>query len=202
VNPASECRDEAVIAIIRLTRRYRYADVVRPHRLALRPGTSARDNDDIMTTDSGVLQVLVVEDDLGDVALIENAFGEQDVPSVLHHVADGAEALAFLQRQAPYAEAPRPDLILLDLNMPRLDGRQVLASIKADEQLKAIPVVVFTTSSTPSDVLSSYGAHANAYVTKPLDLDDFDRVLTQIRGFYGQTVTLPRPGDSSPPSVE
>ncbi|GIE28682.1 two-component system response regulator [Actinoplanes italicus] len=147
-----------------------------------------------MTTDSAVLQVLLVEDDLGDVALIENAFAEQDVPTVLHHVADGAEALAFLQHQPPYTEVPRPDLILLDLNMPRLDGRQVLATIKADEQLKAIPVVVFTTSSTPADVLASYGAHANAYVTKPLDLDDFDRVLTQIRGFYGRTVTLPRPG--------
>ncbi|MEU4624779.1 response regulator [Actinoplanes sp. NPDC023801] len=145
-----------------------------------------------MPNSSAVLQVLLVEDDLGDVALIENAFSEHDVPTTLHHVPDGAAALVFLQQQAPYTEAPRPDLILLDLNMPRLDGRQVLTTIKADEQLKTIPVVVFTTSATPADILTSYGAHANAYVTKPIDLDDFDRALTQIRKFYGHTVTLPR----------
>ncbi len=138
------------------------------------------------------LNVLIVEDDAADVALIENAFVEHGVASRLHHVGDGVEALAFLRREEPYAQAPRPDLVLLDLNMPRVDGRQVLEEVKADEDLKSIPVVVFTTSATDSDVLSSYTAHANAYVTKPIDLDDFEQVLKKIHDFYGHTVTLPR----------
>jgi CheY-like chemotaxis protein len=145
-----------------------------------------------VTAATALLRVLLVEDDLGDVALIENSFAEHQVPAELHHVVDGAEALAFLRREAAYADAPRPDLILLDLNMPRVDGRQVLAAIKSDEQLKAIPVVVFTTSANPADIVSSYGAHANAYVTKPIDLDEFDRAVAQIRNFYGHTVTLPQ----------
>ncbi|GIF26958.1 two-component system response regulator [Actinoplanes tereljensis] len=138
------------------------------------------------------LQVLVVEDDLGDVALVESAFAEHSIPSVLHHVADGAEALAFLHREEPYRDAPRPDLILLDLNMPRVDGRQVLASIKGDDDLGSIPTVVFTTSAAEEDVFSSYNARANAYVTKPLNLDDYDRVLVAIRNFFGHTAALPR----------
>jgi two-component system response regulator len=144
-----------------------------------------------MTSDTQRLQVLLVEDDLADVALMENAFAEHVVRSQLHHVADGEQALAFLRRQDPYRDAPRPDLILLDLNMPRVDGRQVLTEVKADGDLKAIPVIVFTTSATDSDISSSYSAHANAYVTKPIDLDEFDRVLAEIRNFYGHTVTLP-----------
>jgi two-component system response regulator len=139
-----------------------------------------------------LLQVLVVEDDPGDVALVEASFAEHDVGTQLHHVDDGAEALAFLRREGSYADAPRPDLILLDLNMPRVDGRQVLAEVKADADLKSIPVVVFTTSAAADDVQDSYGAHANAYVTKPIDLDDFDRVVAAIRNFYGHTVTLSR----------
>ncbi|HWH01331.1 MAG TPA: response regulator [Pilimelia sp.] len=138
------------------------------------------------------LQVLVVDDDLGDVALVRNAFADHPVRSHLHHAPDGAEALAYLRRQAPYAGAPRPDLILLDLNMPRVDGRQLLAEIKANDDLRAIPVVVFTTSATHTDVATSYTARANAYVTKPINLDDFDRVLAVIRDFFGRTVTLPR----------
>jgi CheY-like chemotaxis protein len=145
-----------------------------------------------MTTDAESLHVLVVEDDPGDVALIESALGDQSVPTTVHHVVDGAEALAFLHRQDGYADVPRPDLILLDLNMPRIDGRQVLAQIKDDPRLMAIPVVVFTTSATPDDVVHSYSAHANAYVTKPLDLDEFERALAQIRSFFGRTATLPR----------
>ena len=145
-----------------------------------------------MTADVRPLCVLLVEDDAADVALMENAFADHEFASELHHVPDGAEALAFLRRDAAYADAPRPDLILLDLNMPRVDGRQVLGHIKADEDLKGIPVVVFTTSSTDTDINSSYGAHANAYVTKPIDLDDFERALSQIREFWGHTVTLPR----------
>lgn len=150
-----------------------------------------------MSTDVALLRVLVVEDDLGDVALVESAFAEHVVGTELHHVADGAQALAFLRRREPYADAPRPDLILLDLNMPGVDGRQVLAGIKTDESLKAIPVVVFTTSATPDDITSSYTGHANAYVTKPIDLDDFDRVVAEIRNFYGHTVTLPRRGSDT-----
>ena len=147
-----------------------------------------------MTADTALLHVLLVEDDLADVALMESSFAEHYAPTELHHAVDGADALAFLRREGGYADAPRPDLILLDLNMPRVDGRQVLTAIKADEKLEAIPVVVFTTSAAPADVSSSYGAHANAYVTKPIDLDDFERALSQIREFWGHTVTLPRTG--------
>jgi len=140
------------------------------------------------------LRVLLVEDDAADVALVTDAFTNHDVRSELHHVGDGAEALAYLRGEPPYTDAPRPDLIMLDLNMPRVDGRQVLSEIKADDRLKAIPVVVFTTSAAADDIVTSYGAHANAYVTKPIDLDDFERTLTEIRGFWGRTVTLPHPG--------
>jgi len=139
-----------------------------------------------------LLQVLVVEDDPGDVALVESAFAEHDIPSTLHHVPDGGEALAFLHREAPYEDAPRPDLILLDLNMPRVDGRQALIMIKTDDRFKSIPTIVFTTSAADSDVTSSYAAQANAYVTKPINLDDYERVIIEIRNFYGHSVTLPR----------
>lgn len=121
-----------------------------------------------------VREVLLVDDDAADAALITDAFEVRQAPVRLHHVVDGGQALAFLRRQPPYADAVRPDLILLDLNMPRVDGRQVLAEVKTDEQLKTIPVVVFTTSADATDIGASYAAHANAYVTKPLDLDDFD----------------------------
>ena len=144
-----------------------------------------------MTTSTTPLRVLLVEDDLGDVALMENAFEDHQIRSELNHVADGVEALAYLRREDRYQDAPRPDLFLLDLNMPRVDGRQVLNEIKADDDLKAIPVIVFTTSATTSDIASSYHARANAYVTKPMDLDEFDRVLAKIRDFYGHLVRLP-----------
>jgi CheY-like chemotaxis protein len=135
-----------------------------------------------MNADAGPLQVLVVDDDAGDAAL---------VPTIVHRVEDGADALAFLRREDGYAGAPRPDLILLDLNMPRVDGRRALAEIKTDPQLKAIPVVVFSASATPEDVLRSYAAHANAFVAKPGDLEEFERVLAEIRAFFGHTATLP-----------
>jgi two-component system response regulator len=144
-----------------------------------------------MTADAKPLQVLVVDDDPGDAALVESAFADQLVPTELHHVEDGAEALAFLRREDGYSDAPRPDLILLDLNMPRVDGRQTLAEVKTDPEFQAIPVVVFTTSATPDDVLDSYTAHANAYVSKPIDLHEFERVLAEIRAFFGRTVRLP-----------
>lgn len=145
-----------------------------------------------MSSDLPLLQVLVVEDDAGDVALVESAFAEHSIRSVLHHVTDGAEALAFLRRAEPYGGVPRPDLILLDLNMPRVDGRQALLQIKSDPALASIPTIVFTTSSQAADVASSYAAHANAYVTKPINLDDYERVVVEIRNFYGHTAALPR----------
>lgn len=145
-----------------------------------------------MPTDTDPFHVLVVEDDPGDVALIMSALEDQTVPTTVRHVEDGADALAYLHGRDGYAGAPRPDLVLLDLNMPRVDGRQVLAEVKADPALRTIPVVVFTTSATPDDVTASYAAHANAYVTKPIDLDEFEATLARIRGFFGGTVTLPR----------
>ncbi len=145
----------------------------------------------LVNRDQPLLQVLIVEDDLGDVALVQSAFAEHSAACQLHHGADGGEALAFLRRQPPYADAPRPDLIMLDLNMPRVDGRQALTAIKADDDLKSIPTIVFTTSAAAADVAASYTAHANAYVTKPINLDDYDRVVMQIRNFYGHTAALP-----------
>ncbi|GAA4464560.1 response regulator [Phytohabitans houttuyneae] len=145
-----------------------------------------------MSASLPLLQVLVVEDDPGDVALVESAFAEHSISSTLHHVADGADALVFLRREGPYGDAPRPDLILLDLNMPRVDGRQLLQQIKMDDDLKSIPTIVFTTSASASDVLSSYAAHANAFITKPMNLDDYERVVIEIRNFYGHTAALPR----------
>lgn len=145
-----------------------------------------------MTPAVPLLQVLVVEDDPGDVALVESAFAEHSIISHLHHVGDGEEAIAFLRREGTFAAAPRPDLILLDLNMPRVDGRQVLTVIKNDEALRSIPTIVFTTSSTDSDITASYDAQANAYITKPINLDDYERVVIEIRNFFGHTASLPR----------
>ncbi|WP_229403493.1 response regulator [Micromonospora okii] len=139
----------------------------------------------------GRLRVLLVEDDPADVALIEDTFATHTLDTELHHVSDGVEAMAFLRCQGQYADAPRPKLILLDLNMPRMNGREVLTAIKADPRLQTIPVVVFTTSAVDADVVASYTAHANAYVTKPIDLDEFESVVQQIHRFFGRIVTLP-----------
>ncbi|GAA0237193.1 response regulator [Cryptosporangium japonicum] len=138
------------------------------------------------------LEVLVVDDDAGDVLMIEEALSANDVPSNLHVVSDGVEAVAFLRREPPHADAPRPQLILLDLNMPRMDGREVLAEVKGDEDLRSIPVVVLTTSALDEDVIRSYELRANAFVTKPVDLDQFTSIVQQIETFYGRTVRLPR----------
>jgi two-component system response regulator len=136
-------------------------------------------------------EVLLVEDDPGDVALISEAFAAHWLPSTLHTVGDGVEALAFLRREEVFADAPRPDLILLDLNMPRMDGRELLTVVKNDADLRIIPVVVFTTSALPADVTTSYLRHANAYVTKPLDLRELDRAVDRIYSFYGELVRRP-----------
>jgi CheY-like chemotaxis protein len=144
-----------------------------------------------MTDDLTLIDVLLVEDDPGDVLLIEEAFEHNKVRNTLHHVADGEEALAFLRREGPYADAARPDLVLLDLNLPRKDGREVLEEVKADPDLRTIPVVVLTTSEAEEDILRSYDLHANAYVTKPVDFDRFIEVVRLIDDFFVTVVKLP-----------
>jgi len=138
-----------------------------------------------------MIDVLLVEDDPADVLLIEEAFADNKVRNRLHRVADGVEAIQFLRREGEYADAPHPDLILLDLNLPRKDGREVLAEIKEDEDLRQIHVVVLTTSKAEEDVLRSYKLHANAYVTKPVDFDRFIDVVRQIDEFFVTVVKLP-----------
>ena len=138
-----------------------------------------------------VIDVLLVEDDPGDVLMTREAFAEHKLRNTLHVVPDGVEAVSFLRREPPYEGAPRPGLILLDLNLPRKDGREVLAEIKADESLRSIPVVVLTTSEAEEDVLRSYKLHANAYVTKPVDFDRFIDVVRQIDEFFVSVVRLP-----------
>ncbi len=138
-----------------------------------------------------VIDVLLVEDDPGDVLLIREAFEDNKVHNRLHVVPDGVEALMFLRQEGEHADAPRPDLVLLDLNLPRKDGREVLAEVKGDESLQHIPVVVLTTSKAEEDVLRSYKLHANAYVTKPVDFDRFIDVVRQIDEFFVTVVKLP-----------
>ncbi|GAA2998083.1 response regulator [Actinokineospora diospyrosa] len=141
------------------------------------------------------IEVLVVEDDEGDILMIREAFELHGQRSRLHVVNDGVDAVAFLRREAQYHDAPRPQLILLDLNMPRMDGREVLAQVKDDPALTSIPVVVLTTSAADDDVVSSYSLHANAYVTKPADLDEFMSAIGKVDEFFGGTVRLPAPSD-------
>ncbi len=137
------------------------------------------------------IEILMVEDNPGDVRLTIEALKETKVRNNLNVVRDGAEALAFLRRQGRYAQAPRPDLILLDLNVPRIDGRQVLAEIKADADLRRIPVVILTSSQAEEDVLKTYDLQANCYVTKPVDLDQFIKVVQSIETFWLTIVRLP-----------
>jgi CheY-like chemotaxis protein len=140
------------------------------------------------------IEVLLVEDDPGDVLMTQEAFEEHKVRNNLAVVNDGAEAIAYLRREGQYAEAPRPDLILLDLNLPRRDGREVLAEIKNDSDLRQIPVVVLTTSQADEDIVRSYQLHANAYVTKPVDFERFISVVRQIDEFFVSVVKLPPRG--------
>jgi CheY-like chemotaxis protein len=140
------------------------------------------------------IEVLLVEDDPGDVLLIREAFEDNKVANRLHVVADGVEALEFMRQKGEHAEAPRPDLVLLDLNLPRKDGREVLAEVKNDDALRTIPVVVLTTSQAEEDVLRSYDLYVNAYVTKPVDFDRFIGVVRQIDQFFVSVVKLPSNG--------
>ncbi|GIG87340.1 response regulator [Plantactinospora endophytica] len=143
-------------------------------------------------TEPAPVRILVVDDDPGDVLMIEEALATSGVPKSIDVVGDGEEAMEFLHREGRHREAPRPDMILLDLNMPRMDGRQVLDKVKSDEELRTIPIVVLTTSNADTDILGSYRLRANAYVTKPIDLDDFNDVIRRIDEFFGQIVVLPK----------
>jgi len=137
------------------------------------------------------VEILLVEDNPADVRLTQEALKEGKVYNNLHWAKDGVEALEFLRRQGRHAKAPRPDIILLDLNLPKKDGREVLQDIKNDDKLKRIPVVILTTSKAEEDVLKSYNLHANCYVTKPVDLEQFILVVKSIDMFWLTVVTLP-----------
>jgi CheY-like chemotaxis protein len=137
------------------------------------------------------LNVLVVDDDDADTLMIEEALESAVVPPLVHRVADGSQALDYLFRNGEHVGAQRPDLVLLDLNMPRVSGHEVLVKVKDDPSLKTIPVVILTTSNADRDILSSYRHHANAFVTKPMDLDSFEAVVRVINGFYSDVAALP-----------
>jgi two-component system, chemotaxis family, response regulator Rcp1 len=137
------------------------------------------------------IEILLVEDNPGDARLTLEAFKEGKVFNNLTVIGDGVEALAYLRRQSQYANSPQPDLILLDLNLPKKDGREVLAEIKEDERLKNIPVIVLTTSAAEEDIARAYSRHANCYITKPVDLDQFLRVVQSIESFWLSLVRLP-----------
>lgn len=138
------------------------------------------------------IEILLVEDNPGDVRLTREALRDVKIRNSLSVVEDGVEAMQFLRREGPYVDAPRPDIVLLDLNLPRMDGMEVLAEIKADPDLKSIPVVVLTTSQADEDILRSYKLNANCYVSKPVDFDQFIRVVQSIEDFWLTIVKLPK----------
>ena len=138
------------------------------------------------------IEILMIEDNPDDVELTREALRDAKVLNGIHVAGDGVEGLAFLRREGKYVHAPRPDLILLDLNMPRMDGRELLETIKADEELKSIPVVVLTTSAAEADVLRSYRLHANCYITKPVDFEQFVKIVRLIEEFWFTVVKLPK----------
>jgi two-component system, chemotaxis family, response regulator Rcp1 len=142
----------------------------------------------------GQLEILLVEDNLGDIRLTEEILKECAVENHLRMVRDGEQAMACLRREGRYADSPRPHLVLLDLNLPKKNGREVLAEIKADPELRSIPVVILSTSTADHDINSSYDLHANCYLTKPILLDDFILVVQSIKTFWLQTVKLPNRG--------
>jgi chemotaxis family two-component system response regulator Rcp1 len=137
------------------------------------------------------IDILLVEDNEGDARLAREAMSDSKIRNTLHHVMDGEEAMAFLRNEDKFGGAPRPDLILLDLNLPKKDGRQVLAEIKGDEDLKRIPVVILTVSSAEEDVLKAYNLHANCYITKPIGLAQFLKIVKSIEDFWLTIVRLP-----------
>jgi CheY-like chemotaxis protein len=150
-----------------------------------------------LTTRTAPVNVFLVEDNPADVEMTRLSLEETRVAHRLHVAYDGDQALDFLQRRGPYADAPRPDLTLLDLNLPRTDGRAVLAAIKNDESLKEIPVVVLTTSSSDRDISAAYKMHANSYITKPTGLDRWVELFRSINDFWFKTVKLPPTAEGS-----
>jgi chemotaxis family two-component system response regulator Rcp1 len=139
------------------------------------------------------IEVLLVEDSPGDVRLTQETFRDANQSIHLSVATDGAEAMAFLRREATHVHAPRPDVILLDLNLPKMDGREVLVQIKKDEELKAIPIVILTTSDAEADIVTSYRLHANCYLTKPVQLKAFEDLVKSINDFWMTNVKLPQP---------
>lgn len=142
------------------------------------------------------MHVLLVEDSPGDVRLTQEAFRDANRSIHLHVASDGVEAMAFLRREGAYVDAPRPVIILLDLNLPKMDGREVLVQIKEDDSLKTIPTVILTTSEAESDIVKSYQLHANCYLSKPVQLDKFESLVKRINEFWLTTVKLPQQGQS------
>jgi CheY-like chemotaxis protein len=147
------------------------------------------------------IDVLLVEDDEGDILMTREAFEFYKIHNPLHVVTDGEQALHFMRRTGPFADAPRPGLILLDVNLPRLSGLEVLAELKADPELSVIPVVMLTTSQAEEDILRSYRLHANAYVSKPVDFENFIEAIRQIDDFFMTLVRLPTDGGVSRPAA-
>jgi chemotaxis family two-component system response regulator Rcp1 len=145
-----------------------------------------------MNNENGrAIEIMLVEDNPGDVRLTREALKEAKVRNSLNVAGDGIEAMAFLRREGTHSTAPRPDIILLDLNLPKKDGRQVLAEIKADPELRRLPVVILTTSKAEEDILKTYDLHANCFITKPVDFDQFVKVVHSIEHFWLSIVTLP-----------
>ena len=142
-------------------------------------------------TNARPIEILLVEDDPGDVLIAKEALEQSKLANNLHVAVNGEEALAFLRHDGEFADRPKPDLVLLDLNLPRRDGREVLAEVKADPELRRIPVVILTTSQAEEDIIKSYDLHANAYVTKPVDFAQFVKVVQQIDEFFFTVVSLP-----------
>lgn len=149
----------------------------------------------MLSNSSGPIDILLVEDNPGDVRLTREALKDSKVHNTLHVAADGVEALEYLRREGKFSAMTRPDLILLDLNLPRKTGIEVLAEIKADERLKRIPVVILTTSSAEEDIVKSYNLHANCYITKPVDLTQFINIVQSIENFWFTIVKLPNTDD-------
>ncbi len=141
--------------------------------------------------DTNPIEILLVEDNEGDVGLVEEVFEDARIRNIIHVAEDGEEAMQFLNKEKKFVNAPTPDLILLDLNLPGKDGREVLEEIKTDNKLKSIPVVVLTTSKAEEDIIKSYDLHANSYITKPVDFDQFIRVVKSIEDFWLEVVKLP-----------
>jgi two-component system, chemotaxis family, response regulator Rcp1 len=146
-----------------------------------------------LRTGARPVQILIVEDNPADARLVREVMRDSKILNEIHWVPDGVEALAFLRRQGKYAEAPRPNIVFLDLNMPKKDGREVLREVKADAGLRSIPVVVMTSSQTEEDIARAYDHHANCYVRKPVDFQQFHQVVKTLENFWFATVELPAP---------